>query len=1154
MGLRDFLKKGFDNTRRDVSSMAQGLFPALDMVSQAAVDDIDAVFTGNRGRPTGRFMLDDIGRTASQEFVRQTPVVPLLTGHPIEAAKRLYARPVSGSLDLLGLGSAANAGLKVTSHVPGGIGLKSQSLRGYKRIDPSSLGEGLTIGDMPSKFNLADGTQALSREYLLRPDIENTVNGTFARQTMRSPKPSGNALYDNAMDIGETLADDHLALQSVPRARYEPFAKIGDITGFGPKIGSARFGRRLEMRNRSKMKVDSNVMMANFGVTKNGYRKEFSDIDNIDDVVGNAIFLKSGGINRSDEIAPVLSRLEDGASGKKAILTKDGVDLMGRDGQEVSLNLPEYERAQEYVKLRNEMASALAKHADDLGAEGKTIVLTGGEKDIPLDPDFVRKNPELIFKNAPGGNLRIREVDHVLEPKSPGEQGRLFGEGDEAPSYTDYEPEFPQEREIRRDIAERYSQAAWHKNYLDNLVKSRVDPKSSDVVGKFKNLAANDDVKRVLDSDYFNNTVWPSHQALVAAELEADRVRLGSNALSDVNIVRNNERIAMLTGKEGQGTFFVSRKPRTQPKEHVELTEGTQKLEVEDANMPGDPTELIAKGALDTNPKVHLSNYLRRRREAGSQDLVDSVADASVLADRNQAKTYLNEGVAMLEDDIRKPGMAKRDFVIVRPHGKLFKQIEELQPLSNHAARRLAEEGYHEQASNVVGAAKEMFESSKDGGFSLGDMIRDPKLRGEMKDSHYMVPTEMYEAILNETSNATNALSSFLQAASTGFKISVLHGRWPAWVVNNTIGSQVYLAMTGGLGATIPHAGAGRMVKEFFPDVIGSGSREMASGAEDMGRVANTRMEKVLDSKAGRVGSDAVNALSDWNQKIADEPARIMRIEQIIEDRFKSTQELAKARGVEIPDTLESRQRMFQDPSVREDIAREALDDMIDFSSLSRNERMWVSNIIPFWTFIKGSTKSTIRTGLDHPGRYVLPAHLGDFGSERTDEQFPAGTPQYLRSMINSGDDKILSVGAWNPYGQQASMLGGALSIANDERPTGQDHPASMVNPAIISALEAGFGRDIYTDYPMTGNAIQNIGGSIYEAMPLPQTMISLAHPGEDSGRSVFKKSRTNTLLNFMGLPVRDIDRSNLSTRLSADEKRRSKDGLKDYWEFHDGI
>jgi len=344
------------------------------------------------------------------------------------------------------------------------------------------------------------------------------------------------------------------------------------------------------------------------------------------------------------------------------------------------------------------------------------------------------------------------------------------------------------------------------------------------------------------------------------------------------------------------------------------------------------------------------------------------------------------------------------------------------------------------------------------------------------------------------------------------------------------------------------------MVEEFFPDVLGSGSREMATGAEDLGRVAQSRMEKVLDSKPGRVGTDVVNTLSDWNQKIADEPARVIRIEQVIEDRFKNTQELAKARGLDIPDTLESRRRMLMDQRVREDIAEEVLDDMIDFTNMSKSERMWVSNILPFWTFIKGSTKSNMRLLADHPGRTWLPGQIASFGAERTDEQFPGGMPEYLRNLLRVGDDKALSVGGFNPYGQQSQLLGGILGMMNAERPTGQEHPASMVNPAIIAPLESITNRDIYTDYPLEGNLLKNLGLSALESIPLLETGIQLAHPGTNTGKSVFVPSRQNTLLNFAGVPVRTLDEGNLSTRMSSDENRRSKNGVWDYWRFHDGV
>lgn len=1400
MNLRGFI----DNARREASSMAAGAFPAIQVIGQGITDDadrlLDPVFGQRKISPNGKFALDDIFRTATNEWVRSTPVLPLLRGNPGEAWDRFYERPISGSLDFIGAGSVANQGLKSLSHLPGPVGSSSLKLRGYTQLDPTSLGSSTNIGQMPSRIKAADGSDLMGREFLLRPDVHRQGKNIWARKTMRSPKTSGSTTFDDAIDIGDTLEDDVLIDQATPRARYEPFAQVGDMLNFGNKIGSKRFGRRLAIRNRTRLKMSTQEMLAEFGRTRKGYRKTFGD--DADEAVGRAEFLASGGLMSRADATEALRRVKT-PSGRKAVLGENGVDLDTTDGNVVDLHEHELKIAENYIRDRDLFADNLAKNVQAQMDKGNIVVMTGGAKDLELNPAVIKAMKKDIFDLAPRANLHIRRRDHTIEPEAPLQQGQLFGDapyegpsqhpldalknqprspvpkvgetdfelveagrsrlfkdefagdvgdipeeeaialaehyamfpkddgsgvpsgqsitmqmlhpktgesvgsatysiipgaagrpemthkwgsvgGSQGPFYHPYTKDgdyiyvesvnvdpshqgqgagrsfykhlqeqglpvfrsfvnkelaekqkkyrsdfdnaldemFPENKgdvyrnenrarideinfnnnqkglfptgemfdqgfspqkpdtespqpglpgtdprdgtidikaedgelkALRAATSEDYSRAAWHKNYLDNLVKARVDPDSRDLSHLLEDIVNNDKTFEVLESTDFQEKILPSHKALVAAQLEADKVRLGANALSQQNVVRNSDRLAMLFGKDGQGIFHVARPKRGQTKA-VDRTKGESPLEIIDENNPGDPSELIAKGELDTNPKVHISNYLGRKREAANQELVDTVESSGVLVDPLEAKVHIQNGNAMTEDDFLKAGTKKAPHVIIRPNGELYKRIEQSQPLAHQAARRLAEEGYHSEAGKIVQAAEDMFKQADDGEFSLGDMIRNPKLRGELPDSRYMVPYDMYRAIVDEVTDSTNALSSFLQMISTGFKICVLHGRWPAWVVNNTIGSQIYLAMTGGLGSTIPHVGGARLATEFFPDVLGAGSREMATGAEDLGRVATSRLDKLLDSKPGRVASDAIATLGDWNQKIADEPARIVRIQQVIEDRFQNTQELAKARGLEIPDTLESRRRMLLDQKIREDIAREVLDDLIDFTTLSKSERMWWSNIIPFWTFIKGSTKSTNRLMADHPGRAWLPAQTAAFGAERTDEDFPAGSPEYMRALMPVGDDEALAVGGFNPYGMQASMFGLLAGSLNSQPPTGQEHPFSMLNPAITVPWASIQNRDTYTGYPLTGNLFKNLGQGTLENVPLIENARNVIAPPEINGRQAFIPSRRNAILNMAGVPIREVDRGNLSSRMQADENRRRDGGVVDYWRFHNGV
>ena len=407
MGLRGFL----DNARREASSLAAGAFPGYQAIAQQAVNDAGRLLGDDRVQSFG---LDDVARTGIQEFKRSTPLLPLLRGDFREAGHRFYERPITGSLDFLGAGSLAGQGLKLTSRAPGALGESSLRLRGYEQLDKSSLGDALTIGQLPSFINKADGTQVPAREYMLRPQLQTHGDNLWARKTMRSPKSSGNTIFDEGVDIGDTLSADPLVDQSVPRAGYEPFAKLGDMFDFGPKIASKRFGKRLAIRNRSRLKTTTQEMMSVFGRTKKEWRKEFGK--DADDAVGDAIFLKSMGINSYADLAEAMKRFEDGSSGRQAFLNDKEVDVQSREGkQKVNLSQAEYDLAERFVKQRNAMAERLAERVANLESRGYGVVATGGDREVLLSPEMVKADPDAIYHLIGKGNLHLKRVDTVLE-------------------------------------------------------------------------------------------------------------------------------------------------------------------------------------------------------------------------------------------------------------------------------------------------------------------------------------------------------------------------------------------------------------------------------------------------------------------------------------------------------------------------------------------------------------------------------------------------------------------------------------------------------------------------------------------------------------------------------------------------------------------
>jgi len=129
-----------------------------------------------------------------------------------------------------------------------------------------------------------------------------------------------------------------------------------------------------------------------------------------------------------------------------------------------------------------------------------------------------------------------------------------------------------------------------------------------------------------------------------------------------------------------------------------------------------------------------------------------------------------------------------------------------------------------------------------------------------------------------------------------------------------------------------------------------------------------------------------------------------------------------------------------------------------------------------------------------------------------------------------------------------------ATSLLSGNMPTGQEHPFSMLNPAITVPLEAINKRDTYTQYPLEGNIAQILGRGALESFPLGENVMNMIRPENPTGREVFPPSRTNAMLNFAGIPIRDVNEQNMNVRMQSDENRRKKNGTYDYWRFHNGV
>lgn len=363
-------------------------------------------------------------------------------------------------------------------------------------------------------------------------------------------------------------------------------------------------------------------------------------------------------------------------------------------------------------------------------------------------------------------------------------------------------------------------------------------------------------------------------------------------------------------------------------------------------------------------------------------------------------------------------------------------------------------------------------------------------------DEGIIVPKDMRRDIIREANDTTRFLQTFFETPQRFWRALVL-GYRPAWIVNQAIGNMFLLYATHGLyGMTremLSLAGSRRtrdtyrQLKELIdtqaPDItstneINSLIEQYRVDPEDSISEATTKIErlryetgKLYEKFMGARGPKGIPIGPEaWMRSISrtvDDPARRLSFMITMRPHVRALQDAIKRETGREVSYKEAAQRLLADDEFFDKTAQTVLDDMINFRDMSEAERKWVRPFIPFYSWVNGISRRSVRSLVETPGRAWLTYQQSRAGEEWLREKW--GDVQdfvleYFPLSDKKSEERMLALrtGGFNPLSTPSDLIGTLQALVGDKEWTGSENPFSMLNPVVKAMLETATGQDLY--------------------------------------------------------------------------------------------
>lgn len=454
-------------------------------------------------------------------------------------------------------------------------------------------------------------------------------------------------------------------------------------------------------------------------------------------------------------------------------------------------------------------------------------------------------------------------------------------------------------------------------------------------------------------------------------------------------------------------------------------------------------------------------------------------------------------------------------------------------------------------------------------------------------DSMIIVPSALKRDIIREIDKTEKFLQKFLDNPQRFWRAWTLGAR-PAWIVNQAVGNAFLLYTTHGLFRSLGYIlediaiGTRAERKQFkehmvekAPDAFSAGFYRSEIGrynpADIYGIDSQDSVSAAL-AKRSRVARTlfAPERVMEWAAKHVDDPFRRWAFIGHIRPAVKELQERMRAAGKPVPSFKDAATMLMDDDAFLDVAINNTLEDMVNFRDMSEIERRWVRRFIPFYSWISGISRRTVRMLDETPGRALAYYRLSQDGKDWMSKLW-GDVQDYILTYIPLGDPRtndkvnVIKTSQLNPLTTVGDLSGTVQSLLGGKSWKGTENPLSQINPIIKSLLETATGQDIYYGSPLE-ELSEKRPGSDYGGDPdasragvlisrlikqFPQSRLLEELSDEDNPRGVNLTTNSQAALGYAGYPV--ITTNALQARrkgLEEERRRLYSDRIKSYTEW----
>ena len=661
-----------------------------------------------------------------------------------------------------------------------------------------------------------------------------------------------------------------------------------------------------------------------------------------------------------------------------------------------------------------------------------------------------------------------------------------------------------------------------------------------------------DELNRIRAASAENVKGW------MGEELFSDEVRERSS-------MRGNE---WLTGNPGESGEFFPMMNEIQPaRGQIKGKKEKDSIqEFETDRTPGDPFELFLRGKFRTDYKVILDDFEKNLNYKAGADLFRNVKNLAMRITPEQYEKHRNKEISEADAMTDKYGQGtfvrlKRDGILAKETHRLYEGLVRMAAMKSHMGDDAGADALHSAAQFVKHA-----DLTDPHSVPLEQTMQDPGVRQALvkdRKSHediLIIPSPIYQALRSELLKGQQAMGGTFRFMTDLWKQSVLHMRFLQWMKNNVIGAHIMVGMAGGpvrYAETVGKFMDGTYDKQMREVVRSNMNDVMASGSSMQAResgLVDPDDPSALKRAYGTWQRKFINPLSEVNAKYADDPTRMIRIFQLMEDQLEAVSKINNTKPADL--TIEQVEAFMNDEVMRSELARRTNTDMVDFSDMSEDEKRWVRSVFPFWAWMKGSAKASMRLAADHPGHVWAAGEIADLGEMALAEDQGTHIPDFAKAWWDPGEagGNVIDTSGMNPYGSMfdfgamglgllPDLIPGDRSTSASYRQFGSENMLSTMHPILGGGIEAATGRNVFFGTPIPNASI----GSTFLNNQADLPILNLArkfYENETGPDATTRYDRGMALTNYMGIPIKDARWGQVNRRGWDEISERYRNGL----------